>query len=190
MKTNTLAEVEQYKTVVMCGAHIPPDDAQIVVDLIQHDKWWLHRIGFEFDGSCILRFGAVESDWENIAEELQTNGFSDDFINVLSTLHTEGFYAAHFDPDAPLVAGLDWYTDSGARIKPLAYDVWIEMDDADNSYFEVDGVRHYIADFMRLDDNSELKEYGFDAYYGESNTSALFISLSDDSDRVDLIRCM
>jgi hypothetical protein len=188
LKTTDYENAEQYKSVVMCCAHVPPEDIQIVRDLIDHDKWWIHQIGADFDGAFIMRFGAVESEWDDIEAELSDVGFSDEFIGLLEELHTQEFGAVHFDPDAPLLYHFHWYTDSGAKVIPLGYDLWIERDDSDNDYFEMDGVKHYVADFMRLSDESEMKEYGYHAYAGESNTSALFIALSDDSDKVEVVR--
>lgn len=188
LKTTDYENAQQYKTVVMCCAHVPPEDIQIARDLMDHGKWWMHQIGADFDGAFIMRFGAVETEWDDIEAELSDVGFSDEFIGLLEELHTQEYGAVHFDPDAPLLYHFHWYTDSGAKVIPLGYDLWIERDRHDNDYFNLEGVKHYMADFMRLDDNSEMKEYGYHAYAGESNTSALFIAISDDSDKVEVVR--
>lgn len=188
LKTTDYENAEQYKSVVACAAHVPPEDMERVTALIEGGKWWIHQIGADFDGAFIIRFGALGCDWEDIEAELSGVGFSDEFIGFFSEVHTQDFYAVHFDPDAPLLCHFHWYTDSGAKVIPLGYDLWIERDRHDNDYFNLDGVKHYMADFMRLDDNSEMKEYGYHAYAGESNTSALFIAISDDSDKVEVVR--
>lgn len=189
IKTTDYENAEQYKTVVACAAHVPPEDMKLIRDMVcDYSVWWCHPIGAEFDGAFIIRFGALGCDWEEIQDDLSGRGFSDEFIGFFSEVHTQDFYAVHFDPDAPLLYHFHWYTDSGAKVIPLGYDIWIERDRHDNDYFNLDGVKHYVADFLRLDDNSEMKEYGYHAYAGESNTSALFIALSDDSEKVEVVR--
>ena len=44
-----------------------------------------------------------------------------------------------------------------------------------------------MADFMRIGKDG-MADYGFIGVMGESNTSALFISLSDNSDCVNVVR--
>jgi len=58
---------------------------------------------------------------------------------------------------------------------------WIRIDyNGKGSYFKKNGVRYYIDQFMRSDDN--ITEY--DAYLGLSNFGGMVIKLSDDGEAV------
>lgn len=187
--TVELNAAPSYKTVFMSSAHLSEEMRAVLLDMAdKNDCYYCHRTCQAADAGIILRFDAIGGDWLDIETQLLADGLNDELTGLIGELENNGFDAVHFDRDFDLVAGFHWYTDDGQKVIPLAYDVWIEMDKHDNNYFNHDGVKHYIDDFMRLDDNSEMKSYGFAACCGESNTSALFIMLSDDSDRVDLVR--
>jgi len=188
--TTELLSAPMYKTVYMSSAHLSEEMRAVLLAMADKpDCYYCHRTTGDADAGIILRFKTIGGDdWSDIEDQLLADGLNDELTGLIGELSNHDIDAVHFDQDFDLVAGFHWYTDEGQKVMPLAYDVWIETDEADNNYFDVDGVRHYVADFMRLDDNSEMKSYGFAACCGESNTSALFIMLSDDSDKVDLVR--
>lgn len=188
--TVELNAAPSYKTVFMSSAHLSEEMRAVLLAMADKpDCYYCHRTTGYSDAGIILRFKTIGGDdWSDIEDQLLSDGLNDELTGLIGELSNHDIDAVHFDQDFDLVAGFHWYTDDGQKVIPLAYDVWIEMDKHDNNYFNHDGVKHYIDDFMRLDDNSEMKSYGFAACCGESNTSALFIMLSDDSDRVDLVR--
>lgn len=61
-------------------------------------------------------------------------------------------------------------------------------DEGDFNFVVIDGLLYCLSDCMRLDDSSELKEYGFTGVFSESNTSAIAVTLSGDSDSLDAVR--
>lgn len=187
--TVEIKEAPMYKTVFLSSAHLSANmRAALLVMADKSNCYYCHRTTGDADTGIILRFDAIGGDWSEIEGQLLSDGLDDELTGLLSELENNGFDAVHFDNDFDLVAGFHWFTDEGQKVIPLAYDIWIEMDDADNNYFTYNGMNHYIADFMRLDDNSEMKSYGYVAECGESNTSALFIALHDDGDKIDLVR--
>lgn len=187
--TVELNAAPSYKTVFMSSAHLSEEmRAALLAMADKNDCYYCHRTCQAADAGIILRFDAIGGDWLDIETQLLADGLNDELTGLIGELSVQDIDAVHFDRDFDLVAGFHWYTDDGQKVIPLAYDVWIETDKHGNNYFNHDGVKHYLDDFMRLDDSSEMKSYGFAACCGESNTSALFIMLSDDSDRVDLVR--
>lgn len=107
-----------------------------------------------------------------------------------------------------MLAFVPWYTDDGAKVIPLAYEieyvnfysltpeqrdqVYQDRDGTgdefiDNNYFVLNDQVYCMDDFMRLGKDG-MADYGFIGVMGESNTSSLFISLSDNSDYVNVVR--
>lgn len=71
------------------------------------------------------------------------------------------------------------------RLDPIGDDIGDEY--IENEYFDLSGRVYCMADFMRIGDGG-MADYGFIGVMGESNTSALYISLSDNSDFVNVVR--
>ncbi|WPK30407.1 hypothetical protein SLP22_0073 [Salmonella phage BAU.Micro_SLP-22] len=209
--TTELNSAPMYKTVYLSSAHLSEEMRAVLLAMADKpDCYYCHRTTGYSDAGIILRFKTIGGDdWSDIEDQLLSDGLNDELTGLIGELSNHDIDAVHFDQDFDLVAGFHWYTDDGQKVIPLAYGVNLdsfhdldevkknlvlqnfeetEEDAEQNYYFEADGSFYNMADFMRLDDNSEMKSYGFAACCGESNTSALFIMLSDDSDRVDLVR--
>lgn len=212
MDINT-SEVSSYKTAFVSSLHLSGESVDILRTMANNPVcWFTHAVTVAeaMENAFILRFKAMAGDeWEDVEDGLKEHGFSSEFIALIDALAQADFDAVHFDRDMDLLPGAIWYTPDGSRVIPLAYDSFIlsyhDLDDAqraavlenldeteeqaeENSYFICEDIIYSMADMMRLDDNSELKSFGFAAHMGESNTSAIFIALSDDSDRVDVVR--
>lgn len=197
MDINT-SEVSSYKTAFVSSLHLSGESVDILRTMANNPVcWFTHAVTVAeaMENAFILRFKAMAGDeWEDVEDGLKAHGFSSEFIALIDALAQADFDAVHFDRDMDLLPGAIWYTPDGSRVIPLAYDVWIEYEEGESNedlfinYFTAEDTKHYIDDFMRLDDNSELKSFGFAANCGETNTSALFIALSDDGDRVDVVR--
>lgn len=190
LKTTDFENAVSYRTLFASAAHVSEEMRAVLLAMADNpDCYYCHRTTQKDDAGIILRFKAIAGDeWEDVEDELQMCGIESELLGLIEHIANADFDAVHFDVDFDLIAFAHWYTDDQQKVIPLAYDVWIEMDKNDNYYFDLNGTKHYIDDFLRLDDNSEMKSYGYSACCGESNTSSLFIELSDDSDRVDVVR--
>lgn len=209
MKINSVAlsAVPSYKTAFVSIAHLSPEDSANLAALSTKGYYFCHNV--ENDGSAyIVRFGQVAPELADIVTDLVGEyGFSEEFADFMRLLADAGFDAAHFDPEMDLVQGQTWYTDSGTKVVPLAYDeeiinyyslseeqrqavlsVYDEEFAEQTDFVFVGGAAHAIADCMRLDGESEMREYGFSGSWAESNTSAIFCMLSDDSETADIVR--
>lgn len=210
MKINSVAlsAVPSYKTAFVSIAHLSPADFRNLEILCHDDYFFCHNVCN--DGSAfIVRFGQIVPEQHEMLDFLVSQyDFTPEFAEFMRLLGDAGFDAVHFDPEFDLVQGQTWYTDLGTKVVPLAYDVDVQSFDqltdeqrgyvlthldeteaaAENNYLVVEGVIYSMADCMRLDSDSEMSEYGFSGTWGESNTSALFCMLSDDSETADIVR--
>lgn len=195
-----------YKTMFLAACHCNAEQWQQLLTL-SDDKnaYYCHRTTQYNDTGIILRLDPIGDD---IGDTLAAAGLDSELIELLSDIRANGMDAVHFDADADLLAYKPWYTDTGAKVIPLAYEldyvnfysltreqqdqVFQDRDGTgdeytEKDYFVLDDIVYCMADFMRIGDG-EMADYGFIGQMGESNTSSLFISLSDNSDFVNVVR--
>lgn len=195
-----------YKTMFIAACHCNVDQWRQLLTLAD-DKaaYYCHRTTSYNDTGIIVRLDPIGDD---IGETLAAAGIDDELIELLTDIRENGLEAVHFDADADLLAYKHWYTDGGAKVTPLAYEIEYvnfysltrEQQDrvfqdrdgtgdeyTENDYFVLNDQVYCMADFMRIGD-AEMADYGFIGVMGESNTSSLFISLSDNSDFVNVVR--
>lgn len=195
-----------YKTMFIAACHCNVDQWRQLLALAD-DKaaYYCHRTTQSNDTGIIVRLDPIGDD---IGDTLAAAGIDDELIELLTDIRENGLDAVHFDADADLLAYKPWYTDDGAKVVPLAYEldyvnfysltreqqeqVYQDRDGTgdeytENDYFVLDDQVYCMADFMRIG-NGEMADYGFIGEMGESNTSSLFISLSDNSDYVNVVR--
>ena len=195
-----------YKTMFIAACHCSADQWQQLLAMAD-DKaaYYCHRTTSYDDTGIIVRLDPISDD---IGETLAAAGIDDELIELLTDIRENGRDAVHFDADADLLAYKPWYTDDGAKVIPLAYElgyvnfysltreqqeqVFQDRDGTgdeytENDYFVLNDQVYCMADFMRTGDG-EMADYGFIGMMGESNTSALYISLSDNSDFVNVVR--
>lgn len=195
-----------YKTMFIAACHCNVDQWRQLLALAD-DKaaYYCHRTTQSNDTGIIVRLDPIGDD---IGDTLAAAGIDDELIELLTDIRENGLDAVHFDADADLLAYKPWYTDDGAKVTPLAYEldcvsyydltpeqreqVYQDRDGTgdeyiENEYFDLSGQVYCMADFMRIGDGG-MSDYGFIGVMGESNTSALFISLSDNSDFVNVVR--
>ena len=195
-----------YKTMFIAACHCSADQWQQLLAMAD-DKaaYYCHRTTSYDDTGIIVRLDPISDD---IGETLAAAGIDDELIELLTDIRENGLDAVHFDADADLLAYKPWYTDDGAKVIPLAYElgyvnfysltreqqeqVFQDRDGTgdeytENDYFVLNDQVYCMADFMRTGDG-EMADYGFIGMMGESNTSALYISLSDNSDFVNVVR--
>lgn len=194
-----------YKTMFLAACHCNADQWQQLLTL-SDDKnaFYCHRTTSYDDTGIIVRLDPLCDD---IGETLSAAGVDSELIELLTDIRENGLDAVHFDADADLLAYKPWYTDSGAKVIPLGYEldyvnyysltpeqqeqVYQDRDGTgdeytENDYFVLNDQVYCMADFMRTGDG-EMSDYGFIGVMGESNTSALYISLSDNSDFVNVV---
>lgn len=195
-----------YKTMFIAACHCNVDQWRQLLALAD-DKavYYCHRTTQSNDTGIILRLDPIGDD---IGDTLAAAGIDDELIELLTDIRANGMDAVHFDADADLLAYKPWYTDTGAKVIPLAYELdYVNFysltreqqeqvfqdregtgdEYTENDYFVLDDIVYCMADFMRTGDG-EMADYGFIGQLGESNTSSLFISLSDNSDFVNVVR--
>lgn len=195
-----------YKTMFLAACHCNVDQwRQLLALADDKDAFYCHRTTSCDDTGIIVRLDPLCDD---IGETLSAAGVDSELIELLTDIRENRLDAVHFDADADLLAYKPWYTDSGAKVIPLGYEldyvnyysltpeqqaqVYQDRDGtgdeyADNDYFVLGDIVYCMADFMRTGDG-EMSDYGFIGVMGESNTSSLFISLSDNSDYVNVVR--
>lgn len=195
-----------YKTMFIAACHCNIDQWQQLLALADNKAaYYCHRTTQSNDTGIIVR---LEPLCDDIGETLAADGIDDELIELLTDIRENGLDAVHFDADADLLAYKPWYTDEGAKVIPLAYEleymsyynltpeqrdqVYQDRNDTgdkyiENDYFVLNDQVYCMADFMRLGDGG-MSDYGFIGVMGESNTSALFISLSDNNDFVNVVR--
>ena len=195
-----------YKTMFIAACHCNVDQWRQLLALADNKAaYYCHRTTQSNDTGIIVR---LEPLCDDIGETLAADGIDDELIELLTDIRENGIDAVHFDADADLLAYKPWYTDDGAKVIPLAYEieyvnfysltpeqrdqVYQDRDGTgyefiDNNYFVLNDQVYCMADFMRIGDGG-MADYGFIGVMGESNTSALFISLSDNSDFVNVVR--
>lgn len=195
-----------YKTMFIAACHCNVDQwRQLLAMADDKAVYYCHRTTQSNDTGIILRLDPIGDD---IGDTLAAAGIDDELIELLTDIRENGLDAVHFDADADLLAYKPWYTDEGAKVIPLAYEldymnfysltreqqdqVYQDRDGtgdeyAENDYFVLNDQVYCMADFMRLGKDG-MADYGFIGVMGESNTSALFISLSDNSDYVNVVR--
>lgn len=203
MKITFNAE-SSYKTIFVSMQHVAHVSALMEL-AASPDAWFCHATD---DGvGCIVRFGALGSNWSEIAESLDVDKLDDaqpGMYDLFSAAYDDGYHAVHFDGSMPLVPGAMFFLDEASTcFTPLAYDLPIigfndltddqmqEMiddygqDEAESGqYFVMPGGALYsMADVMRLDPESDLLEY-IDGELSQSAFSQLGVKLSDDSDSV------
>ena len=206
MITVNFENAATYKTMFIAACHCNADQWRQLLALAD-DKaaYYCHRTTQSNDTGIIVR---LEPLCDDIGETLAADGIDDELIELLTDIRENGIDAVHFDADADLLAYKPWYTDDGAKVIPLAYEleymsyynltpeqreqVYQDRDGTgdefiDNNYFVLNDQVFCMADFMRIGDGG-MSDYGFIGVMGESNTSALFISLSDNSDYVNVVR--
>lgn len=195
-----------YKTMYIAACHCNVDQWRQLLALAD-DKavYYCHRTTQSNDTGIILRLDPIGDD---IGERLAAAGIDDELIELLTDIRENGLDAVHFDADADLLAYKPWYTDDGAKVIPLAYEIeYVNFysltreqqeqvyqdregtgdEYTEKDYFVLNDQVYCMADFMRLGKDG-MADYGFIGVMGESNTSALFISLSDNSDFVNVVR--
>lgn len=195
-----------YKTMFIAACHCNVDQWRQLLALAD-DKaaFYCHRTTPHDDTGIIVRLDPIGDD---IGDTLAAAGIDDELIELLTDIRENGLDAVHFDADADLLAYKPWYTDTGAKVIPLAYELdYVNFysltreqqeqvfqdregtgdEYTENDYFVLDDIVYCMADFMRTGDG-EMADYGFIGQLGESNTSSLFISLSDNSDFVNVVR--
>lgn len=195
-----------YKTMFIAACHCSADQWRQLLALADDAVvYYCHRTTQSDDTGIIVRLDPIGDD---IGERLADAGIDDELIELLTDIRENGLDAVHFDADADLLAYKPWYTDDGAKVIPLAYaldyvnfysltreqqeQVYQDRDGtgdeyAENDYFVLNDQVYCMADFMRTGDGV-MADYGFIGVMGESNTSALYISLSDNSDFVNVVR--
>ncbi len=195
-----------YKTMFVAACHCNIDQWRQLLALADNKAaYYCHRTTQSNDTGVIVRLKPLCDD---IGETLAADGIDDELIELLTDIRENGIDAVHFDADADLLAYKPWYTDDGAKVIPLAYEIEYvnfysltpEQRDQvyqgrdgtgdefiDNNYFVLNDQVYCMADFMRTGDGG-MADYGFIGVMGESNTSALFISLSDNRDFVNVVR--
>lgn len=195
-----------YKTVFVSMLHVPNTEA--LFDIAGNtDAFYCHATD---DGAgCIVRFGALGCTWDEIATALELDGLDGmpGLYDLFSAAYDDGYHAVHFDVSMPLVPGAKFFIDDASTcFTPLAYDLPIigfndltdeqmqEMIDeyghegaGERNYFILGDDVYVVADFMRLDPESDLLEY-IDGDVSESAFSSLGVKLSDDSDSVTVYR--
>ena len=194
-----------YKTMFIAACHCNADQWNQLLALAD-DKaaYYCHRTTPHDDAGIIVRLDPVWGD----NSTLHSDGLDPELIELLTDIRENGLDAVHFDADADLLAYKPWYTDEGAKVIPLAYEldymnfysltreqqdrVYQDRDGTgdeytEKDYFVLNDQVYCMADFMRIG-NGEMADYGFIGVMGESNTSALYISLSDNSDFVNVVR--
>lgn len=206
MYTSNFENAASYKTIFAAACHITPDQWQALLTLADNKAaYYCHRTTVHQDAGIIFRMEPLGNDLEETARD---HGLDDHTIDVLTRIQAGGFDAVHFDADADLIAFIPWFTDSGSKVIPLAYEldyvnyysltpeqqeqVYQDRDGTgdeytENDYFVLNDLVYCMADFMRIGEG-EMADYDFIGVMGESNTSALFISLSDNSDYVSVAR--
>lgn len=206
MFTANYENAATYKTMFIAACHCSADQWQQLLTLAD-DKaaYYCHRTTSYDDTGIIVRLDPISDD---IGETLAAAGIDDELIELLTDIRENGLDAVHFDADADLLAYKPWYTDEGAKVIPLAYEIEYvnfysltrEQQDqvfrdrdgtgdeyTENDYFVLGDIVYCMADFMRIGGGG-MEDYGFIGVMGESNTSALYISLSDNSDFVNVVR--
>lgn len=195
-----------YKTMFIAACHCNVDQWRQLLALADNKAaYYCHRTTQSNDTGIIVR---LEPLCDDIGETLAADGIDDELIELLTDIRENGIDAVHFDADADLLAYKPWYTDDGVKVIPLAYEldcvsyydltpeqreqVYQDRDGTgdefiDNNYFVLNDQVYCMADFMRIGDGG-MSDYGFIGVMGESNTSALFISLSDNNDFVNVVR--
>ena len=195
-----------YKTMFIAACHCNIDQwGQLLALADNKAAYYCHCTTQSNDTGIIVR---LEPLCDDIGETLAADGIDDELIELLTDIRENGIDAVHFDADADLLAYKPWYTDDGAKVIPLAYDldyvsyydltpeqrdqVYQDRDGTgdefiDNNYFVLNDQVYCMADFMRIG-NGGMADYGFIGVMGESNTSALYISLSDNCDFVNVVR--
>lgn len=206
MITVNYENVATYKTMFIAACHCNIDQWRQLLALADNKAaYYCHRTTQSNDTGIIVR---LEPLCDDIGETLAADGIDDELIELLTDIRENGIDAVHFDADADLLAYKPWYTDDGAKVIPLAYEieyvnfysltpeqrdqVYQDRDGTgdefiDNNYFVLNDQVYCMADFMRIGDGG-MADYGFIGVMGESNTSALFISLSDNNDFVNVVR--
>lgn len=216
MRAISLSESFSYRTVFVSMSHLSPDDATNIAALCENGYFFCHAVGND-GGAYVVRFGAVAPEDCDLVDFLvDTYDFSRPLAEFMLSLSEAGFDAVHFEAESDLVEGVAYYTPSGTRITPLEYnrpilsfdelteeqkqyalENWVPDDAEDGEdylnyspdYFAViEGKLYNIsAECMRIYDG-ELSEMGFTGYFGESNTTAIYIRMSDDSESFDAVR--
>lgn len=206
MFTVNYENVATYKTIFIAACHCNIDQWRQLLALADNKAaYYCHRTVQSDDTGIIVR---LEPLCDDIGGTLAADGIDDELIELLTDIRENGIDAVHFDADADLLAYKPWYTDDGAKVIPLAYEleymnfysltreqqeqVYQDRDGtgdeyAENDYFVLNDQVYCMADFMRIGKDG-MADYGFIGVMGESNTSALFISLSDNSDCVNVVR--
>ena len=206
MFTVNYENVATYKTMFIAACHCNVDQWRQLLALAD-DKaaFYCHRTTQSNDTGIIVRLDPIGDD---IGDTLAAAGIDDELIELLTDIRENGLDAVHFDADADLLAFIPWYTDDGEKVIPLAYEldyvnfysltreqqeqVFQDRDGTgdeytENDYFALNDQVYCMADFMRIGDGG-MADYSFIGVMGESNTSALYISLSDNSDFVNVVR--
>lgn len=206
MFTANYENAATYKTIFLAACHCSAAQWQQLLTL-SDDKnaYYCHRTTQHNDTGIILRLDPIGDD---IGDTLAAAGIDSELIELLADIRANGMDAVHFDQDADLLAHKPWYTDTGAKVIPLAYEldyvnfysltreqqeqVYQDRDGTgddytEQDYFIVGDIIYCMADFMRIG-NGEMADYGYIGVMGESNTSSLCISLSDNSDYVNVVR--
>lgn len=163
-----------YRTLLASAQHVSADDWATLARLSE-TAFYVHQTA-SMEPGYIVRFNAVgANDADDIRTQLETDGFTADFIDLLAGINDAELHAVHFDLDMDLIAGAPWYLDSGSKVTPLAYDLpllyWHELDGAQqdaaeadylpagetaHEYFE-DGDHQFIV--LPASDNSDAQVY-------------------------------
>ncbi|QJI52259.1 hypothetical protein [Cronobacter phage JC01] len=205
MRAISLSESASYRVLYTSLAHVSPADLANLKSMCEAGYYFVHNVENDFSG-IICRYGAVTPESDVGEVMIGDYGFSESFGEMIAQFKDAGFDAVHFDVDGDLVEGVTWYTENNTRVQPIAYgceiltwwdlavehqltatDEYGDDGDADLKYFLADGVLYCLDNFMRVTDG-EMQEMGFHASAGESNGSAICITLSDNSDFVDVAR--
>lgn len=210
LSTTYFENASSYKTVYAAACHISADQWGVLLEMADNgDVYFVHRVSKHNDTGVIFRAGLfADYDDEEFFELVAGYGLNAESADVIRRAYNAGFDAVHFDALADLLAFIPWYTDEGAKVIPLAYaleymsyyNLTPDQQDqvrqdrdgtgdeyTENDYFVLNDRVYCMADFMRTGKGG-MAEYGFIGVMGESNTSALFISLSDNNDFVNVVR--
>ena len=210
MITVNFENAASYKTVFAAACHIEEEQWAVLLDMAENgDVDFCHRTCEHNDAGVIFRAGPFSDyDDEEFLELVADYGLNAESADVIRRAYNAGFDAVHFDALADLLAYTPWYTDDGAKVIPLAYEIEYinfysltrEQQDqvfqdrdgtgdeyTEKDYFVLNDQVYCMADFMRLGKDG-MADYGFIGVMGESNTSSLFISLSDNNDFVNVVR--
>lgn len=206
-------DVVSYKTALVSSLHLSTDNVQQLLRMSADPVcWFAHSVCEGAENAFILRFKAMAGgEWEDIEDVLKEHDFDTSFISLVVALANADYDAIHFDRDADLVPGADFYVDGEGKARPLAYSAeiirWYDLSEEQqrtacaewlpdeykhgeeffgengDAFFDVEGDLYYMGECLSLSDSDV-----FDGYFSVSAFCSINVKLSNDSDFVDVFR--